>query len=368
MVEAKLRSTKAIINLNYLEQNINQLKKYIPNRQFYAVVKANAYGHGAVKIATHLETKKLVDGFCVAILDEAIELRQAGITLPILVLGLTSPNLVQYAIDNDVILTADSTYFLKNALLYITKGQLKIHIAINTGMNRIGVNDKNELKNIVSFSKEHKQLFCVQGIFTHFATADGEDDNKVKQQYLKFKEIVDEYKKEIQYIHLANSAMNLWHKEYESDIARIGIAMYGVNPSDFTLNLPVELKPILALETEIMHTQYLHKGESVSYGAKYIAKHDEWIGVLSIGYADGWHRNLSGKCVYVNGIACEIIGVICMDQMMIRLPQNFPIGTKVELIGEHNSVESIATSIGTIGYEMLCHISPRVYREYIGDK
>lgn len=363
MVVAQLRNTQAIINLSHLKFNALQIKKHIPDRLLYAVVKADAYGHGAVQIATYLQQEKLVDGFCVAMLDEALALRQNQITLPILVLGLTSCEYVQYAIDNDIILTADSVVFVKNALAHITKGTLNLHIAVNTGMNRIGLMSQDELSELMSLVEQDEHVH-VSGIFTHFATADGEDDNKVKQQYIRFQKIIQPFTQKIEHIHLANSAMNLWHFNCESDIARIGIGLYGVNPSDFTLSLPFVLKPVLSLQTEIIHTHYLKRGESVSYGAKYIAKCDEWIGVLPIGYADGWHRDLSGKCVYVNDEPCEILGVVCMDQMMIRLPDNMPIGTPVELIGENNSVESIATSIGTIGYEILCHIGPRVKRVY----
>lgn len=166
-------------------------------------------------------------------------------------------------------------------------------------------------------------------------------------------------------VHLANSAMTLWRGQFKSEIVRIGIAMYGLNPSDVVLDLPFHLKPVLSLETEVVHKHLLKKGESVSYGAKYIAKQDEYVGTLPIGYADGWRREYAPLGVYIRGKKCDVLGVICMDQLMIRLPEDIEVGETVELIGTNQSAVDIAVYVGTIGYEIVCGIGERVVREYI---
>lgn len=363
MEVAKRRPVKAVIHLGRLDENIRTIKKHVVGKKsFFAVVKADAYGHGAVEIAKRAEQNG-VDGFCVALLDEAITLRQAGITLPILVLGLTQVEWVQDSIDYNISLTVTSLDFLQQAQHWIKQGTLSVHVAVDTGMNRIGVKHEQAMMAIENFMADSDK-FHFEGVFTHFATADGEDDNRVHKQYERFEQLVNVLQKRPQFVHLANSAMTIWRQQYPSDIARIGIAMYGLNPSDFVLPLPYELKPVLTLETEISHVHLLKQGEAVSYGAKYIAKKDEWIATLPLGYADGWRRDLAKQGVYVNGEKCDIVGVICMDQMMIRLSQPLPIGTKVELIGEHQSASDLAVSVGTIGYEILCGLTDRIERVY----
>lgn len=365
MTVAQLRPVVAKVNLNALRHNITVIKQQLkPHQQFYAVVKANAYGHGLDVIAQTAQENG-VDGFCVALLDEAIFLRKKGITLPILVLGLTQPQYVPLAIKYDVMLTISTLSFLKDCEPLISDIPLKIHVAIDTGMSRIGIKSKSELLALEQWLVTHKDKFVFDGLFTHFATADGENDNFVQKQYDRFQQLMSQLHHDVPHIHLANSAMTLWRNQYDSDIVRVGIAMYGLNPSDFTLDLPYALQPVLSLETEVVYEHLLKKGESVSYGAKYIAKQDERVGTLPIGYADGWKREYAPLGVYINGQKCDVLGVICMDQMMIRLPENASVGTKVELIGHFQSASDVAVSVGTIGYEVLCGISERVKREYI---
>ncbi|MBS4750119.1 alanine racemase [Granulicatella sp. zg-ZJ] len=358
------RPATVTIHLDRLAFNIDMIKQHLTkDKAFFAVVKANAYGHGAIEIAKKAQACG-VDGFCVAMLDEALELRHAGITKPILVLGLTQICDVPLAIEYDISLTVTSLIFLKEAQVHIKKGRLKVHLALNTGMNRLGLQTKEDVITFEQGVLEMKNI-DFEGVFTHFATADGEDDNKVKQQCRLFETLLSVLTTRPKYIHLANSAMTLWRETVETDIVRVGIGMYGVNPSDFALKLPYPLKPVLTWETEISFVHRLKQGESVSYGAKYIAKQDEWIATLPIGYADGFRRALGTQSVYIGDEKCDVVGVVCMDQMMIRISQPYPIGTKVELIGEHNTASSLAVSIGTIGYEILCGISDRVPRIYV---
>lgn len=364
MKQAVHRPVRAVIQLDVLEKNIHTIRQHLPkNTQFFAVVKADAYGHGAIEIARKAESCG-VDGFCVAMLDEAIALRKAGIKVPILVLGVTQPQHAPLFIEHSISATVDSVDFLREVVTYIETGVLSVHLALNTGMNRLGMNNVSDIQLFDQLMMEND---CLQldGVFTHIATADGEDDNRVEKQYQLFHQLLQGLSKRPRYVHLANSAMSLWRQQYESDIARVGIAMYGLNPSDYVLPLPVALQPVLALETEIVHVHLLKQGEAVSYGAKYIAKKDEWIATLPIGYADGWRRDLGKQGVYINGEKCDIVGVVCMDQMMIRLPKQYPVGTVVELIGPHQTATDLAVSIGTIGYEILCGISERVTRVYV---
>lgn len=366
MVVAYNREVTAVINTDNLLFNIQQIKSNcMTTQQLYAVVKANAYGHGLKEVSKVVES--VVDGFCVALIDEALALRNAGITKPILVMGLTPVHLVPLCVANDVSVTVTNLDFLKEVVSLSLNKALKVHLAIDTGMNRIGVESVEDTLVIERFLQQNDSFFEFEGIFTHFATADGEDDNKVVKQYERFECIVNALSKKPKYVHLGNSAMTLWRHHFHSDIARIGIAMYGLNPSDFVLDLPFELKPVLSLMAQINHVHLLKKGESVSYGAKYIAKKDEWIATVPIGYADGWRREYAGMGVYLNDIKCDILGVVCMDQLMIRVPQGTRVGETVELIGKHQSASDVAASVGTIGYEVLCGISSRVNRQYVSD-
>lgn len=366
MVVAYNREVTAVINTDNLLFNIQQIKSNcITTQHIFAVVKADAYGHGLEEVSKVVESA--VDGFCVALIDEAIALRNAGITKPILVMGLTPAYLVPLCVANDVSVTFTNLEFLQEVVSLPLTKSLKVHLAVDTGMNRIGVETVEETLAIEHFLQQHDLVFEFEGIFTHFATADGEDDNKVVKQYERFERIVDALSKKPKYVHLGNSAMTLWRHQFYSDIARIGIAMYGLNPSDFVLDLPFELKSALSLTAQINHVHLLKKGESVSYGAKYIAKKDEWIATVPIGYADGWRREYAGMGVYLNGMKCDVLGVICMDQLMIRVPQGTQVGETVELIGKYQSASDVAVSVGTIGYEVLCGISPRVNRQYVSD-
>lgn len=363
MVQAVNRRVVATIQLNNIMDNIKQIKLNCLNsaQQLFAVVKADAYGHGAVSVAKHIENE--VDGFCVAMVDEALELRQEGIIKPILVMGLTTVDMVEICAQQDISVTFSDVSFVESISQMTLSHPLKVHLAIDTGMNRIGVKNVSEIVEIENRIKTTENII-LEGVFTHFATADGEDDNKVVKQYELFEMLLSHLTQRPKYVHLSNSAMTLWRSQFPSDIARVGIAMYGLNPSDFVLDLPIELKPALKLEAEIAFIHLLKKGESVSYGAKYIAKQDEWVATLPIGYADGWRREYASCGVYLNGQKCPVLGVICMDQLMIKVPEGTQVGERVELIGEYQSASDVALSVSTIGYEVLCGLSNRIQRQY----
>jgi len=363
------RDTWAEIHLDYLKENVLSVRNHLPkNVDIFAVVKANGYGHGDVQVAkTALEAG--AHGLCVAFLDEALVLRRSGIDVPILVLGASRPEDASIAAMNNISLTVFQKDWLEKAILTLNNHMLSVHVKCDTGMGRIGIRDKQELKEMVDFIEENGH-FVFEGIFTHFATADELNTDYYEMQLHQFTEMVDALDKKPRYIHCANSAASLRFTQTGFNAVRLGIAMYGLTPSEEINDLiPFPLKEVFSLRTKIVHVKKLPPGESISYGATYQTKKEEWIATLPIGYADGWIRKLQGQVVLVDGNEAPIVGRICMDQCMIKLPYYLPIGTTVTLIGKQDSlfisVNDIARKLETINYEIPCTISNRIPRIYI---
>lgn len=366
MVSSLHRPTKAIVNLEAISRNIQTVVRHIPNQaKVWAVVKANAYGHGAVAVAQHVE--RAVDGFCVSNVDEAIELRRAGILKSILVLGVVLPDEVYLAQEYGLTLTVSSLKWVTLAKRLGTqlKG-LTCHIKIDSGMGRIGVRDQLEAEAVMSELKE--QGAFVEGIFTHFATADEADDQFFKEQLSFFQDLVSRLQDCPPIIHASNSATSIWHAETIFNAVRLGLVIYGLNPSGGALDLPYALEPALRLESALVQVKKVPAGTAVGYGGTYHTLKSEWIGTLPIGYADGWTRDMQDFRVLVEGEFCQIIGRVSMDQVTIRLPKKYPLGTRVILIGDSGeqsiSATDVANKRGTINYEVLCLLSDRVPREY----
>ncbi|MHC0039685.1 alanine racemase [Pseudoneobacillus sp. C159] len=364
------RDTWAEINLDAISENIQSIKTILPKDvQFIAVVKANAYGHGAAQVA---ETALHSGATCLAVafLDEALFLREHGITAPIIVLGVSRPKDVKIAVQHDIILTAFQYEWFCEAINYLHEEDvLKIHLKIDTGMGRIGIREPEEVKAIEGFINKVK-CFSLEGAFTHFATADELDDSYFQVQYQKFQEMLNAFNELPKLIHCSNSAAALRFPVSLCNGVRVGIAMYGLTPSkEMEPLIPFPLKEAFSLHSQIVHLKKLTKGEKVSYGATYETKEEEWIGTLPIGYADGWIRKLQGQEVLIEGKRAEIVGRICMDQCMVRLSGPVPLGTKVTLIGNQFGKEissnEIAGKLETINYEIPCMISSRVPRIYI---
>lgn len=374
MVSGKHRTTYAIVDKQAIFNNIkNEMKLLEPDTEVYAVVKANGYGHGALEVAD-VAKRAGVQGFCVALIDEALELRHAGFTEPILIMGLVDAQYAKLLVDEQISVAVGSLRWLKEAESYLQlessetdSPKLRIHLAVDTGMGRIGFRTSSELAEIESYLI-HSSSFDCEGIFTHFATADSKDTTKFQQQVDKFETLIKELSLKPTYIHSANSATSLWHQKHQKKIVRLGIAMYGLNPSGRELDLPIELEPAMRVETTLVHVKQMSEGETISYGATYSTEEGEWIGTLPIGYADGWRRSLQGKSVLVNGERCEIVGRICMDQCMIRLSKEVPIGTKVVLIGKDQgdeiTAQEVADYLETIHYEIVCGFTQRLPRIY----
>lgn len=364
------RDAWAEINLDNIAQNISSFKIHLPKDvEIIAVVKANAYGHGDFQVA-----KAALDAgaayLAVAFLDEAIALRQKGITAPILVLGASRPKDAAVAAKSQITLTVFQKDWLNEAKQYLTvDDRLTVHLKIDTGMGRIGVRSKEELKDVEQFILA-EDCFYLEGVFTHFATADELDQSYFEEQLVRFNEMIASLSRRPKYVHSSNSAAAIRYPQAYFNAVRLGISMYGLTPSiEMESEIPFPLEEAYSLKAKLTHVKKLHKGDKVSYGATYEASGDEWIGTVPVGYADGWIRRLQGQEVLIEGIRCPIVGRICMDQFMVRLPHEIPVGTEVTLIGckgeQRISVNEIAAKLETINYEVTCMISKRIPHIYI---
>ena len=360
------RPTKALIHLGAIRQNIQQMGAHIPEGTLkWAVVKANAYGHGAVAVAKAIQND--VDGFCVSNIDEAIELRQAGLSKKILILGVSELEAIGLAKEYDITLTVAGLEWIR--ALVATGADLSglsVHLKIDSGMGRIGFRDSSEAEQAQALLQQHGAR--VEGIFTHFATADEESDDYFNAQLECFKTILASMKEVPELVHASNSATTLWHAETIFNAVRMGDAMYGLNPSGEVLDLPYDLTPALSLESALVHVKTVPAGACMGYGATYQADSEQVIATVPIGYADGWTRDMQNFTVLVDGQACPIVGRVSMDQITIRLPKIYPLGTKVTMIGTNGGKEITATQVatyrGTINYEVVCLLSDRIPREY----
>lgn len=366
MISSLHRPTRALIDLEAISQNIKSVQAHIPaGKKTFAVVKANAYGHGAVQVAQHI--RSLVDGFCVSNIDEAIELRESGITEFILILGVIMPEEIVLAKKYQITVTVASMEWVNLAIAtQIDLSGLSVHLKVDSGMGRIGVRSLSEADQVIA--KLNEQGCHVEGIFTHFATADEADLDKFEQQFSFFSELVDNLAYKPDLVHASNSATSIWHSETIFNAVRLGIVMYGLNPSGRKLELPFPLKPALSLESSLVHVKKLEAGADIGYGATYTTSGEEYIGTVPIGYADGWTRDLQGFSVLVDGHFCPIVGRVSMDQITIHLPKKYTLGTKVTLIGGSGDNSVSATDLAqykqTINYEVLCLLSDRIPRIY----
>ena len=359
------------INLNNLENNINEIRKTIPSKtKIMAVVKANAYGHGIIDISKKLEQIGIQD-FAVATLQEAITLRQNRIKGNILILGFTSIENLHYVIDYDLIQTIVDEEYAEKILNLSYNKKIKVHIKVNTGMNRIGINYKN-----INFIKELylSNKIDVLGIFSHLSVSDSNDQEDIdftKMQISRFNDLIKKLKIDMIDVgktHLQSSYGILNYPELEYDYVRPGIIMYGIHSEkNMTTKVKLNIKPVLSLKAKITDVKEINENDSVSYGRKYIALQREKIASVSIGYADGYPRNLSCKnvSVLINNHYAQIIGRICMDQLIIKI-KNLDVkqGDIVTLIGEREkiSAETIANCSNTITNELLSRLGERLIR------
>ena len=356
------RDTWAEIDLDAITHNVKQIKDLHPTKEIFAVVKANGYGHGDTEVSK-VAIEAGVSCLAVSGLDEALRLRNSGIEVPILVLGMTRLKDVPLAAENNISLTAHDEMWIEHLVSLPLTTPVKVHLKIDSGMHRLGLMTEEQVQKNFNMLKT-APMVEVEGVFTHMATADS-DKEYLGHQIETFKRLIANLDlSDVKYVHLENTA-TLLQKEFDFDHGiRLGLGLYGINPDKEFIPIEFELKPALKLLSNLVQVKKIKKGDKVGYGATYEAQEDEWIGVVPIGYADGWTRSHQGRHVIVNGYECEIIGRVCMDQMMIRLPKQFPMGTEVTLIGDGMPVERVAAEVGTISYEILCLISDRVPRVY----
>lgn len=358
VIVTRYRDTYALIRLDYLKNNVDTLYQKV-QKPMMAIIKANAYGHGYQQVAQVLKDHEHISMFGVATLKEAIDLRNAGVQKDILVLGAIPLEDLDMVIDNDITLTLYSKEYMQEIIyLYHHQKPVKVHIKIDTGMNRLGFKTKEEFENILAMCPT--SIFQIDGVFTHFATADDPmQDEAYFKQVKCFHEMIQGH--DFKYIHCQNSASMMYHEKTQSNMTRIGIAMYGVDPAGEECET---LQQVMSLYTKVAMVKKVRAGEHIGYGYTYQAKEDEYIATLPIGYADGFIRANQGRCVYIQGKEYPIVGRVCMDQMMVKVDETIKVHDQVEIFGEHITLARMAKELKTIPYEITCLVSERVERIY----
>ncbi|MBS6712844.1 MAG: alanine racemase [Ruminococcus sp.] len=375
----KNNRVKAVISLDAVEQNFREMRKNIAeDTKMIAVVKADAYGHGAVPIAHLIEDHDYIWGFAAATAEEAVHLRQAGITKPILILGIVFdeyfPELVQYDI-RPAVCEYDEAKKLSDEAVLQNK-TVHIHIALDTGMTRIGYADIPESVEEIKKIAELPNLE-IEGMFTHFARADEYDRSPAMVQlerYQDFSKRVEEAGVDIPLHHCSNSAGIIRVPEANLSIVRAGITIYGIYPSSEVERDIVKLAPVMELKSHITYVKDVPAGAAISYGGTYVADKKRRVATIPVGYADGYPRQLSNKgWVLIHGKKAPILGRVCMDQFMADVTEidNVKKGDEVTLLGrdgdEFISIEEMGDLCGRFSYEFACDISSRVPRVYIKD-
>lgn len=378
-VRKAFRKAWVEIDLGSIYDNVTSYRRHIsPNKALMAVVKGNAYGHGAVPVAK----EALAAGaawLAVALLEEALELRDAGIQAPILLFGYCPEEYIYLAQQNHITLSFNDKDSLRRAVPYIEKSlpQLQFHLKLDTGMRRLGLQNQEELHTFISFYRQalgQGTNIHWQGAYTHFATADELDQTYAKKQLQEFEQQLQIIQKEglaLEWIHAENSAAAIQFPEINTtNLVRLGISMYGLYPSqEMRPYFPFSLKPAFSFHTVLSQVKKVAQNSGISYGLAFTTEKDEWIGTLPVGYADGWKRSLSNQVsVLIQGKKLKQVGRICMDQCMVLLDQEYPLREPVTLIGRQGeqeiSIDDLAQVLNTINYEIPCMISTRVPRRY----
>lgn len=378
-MQASYRPTVAEINLDDLRANYEAFRKVLPaETKFMGCVKGNAYGHGAVEVTRELE-RLGADYVSVAFLDEALELRQAGILIPILVLGYTSPEGIPVAWKNHVTVTLFTPEVLEavRQLPVDPEHRLKVHIKIDSGMGRLGLLPADAPDFIAEVhSVAQAEL---EGMFTHFAKADENNKSYTLMQYRRFMSVAETLRDKdihIPIIHTGNSATAIDTPLLSSNMVRVGISLYGFYPSTEVNHERVALHPVMTLKTQAVYVKTLPPDWGISYGTRYFTDSEEIIATLPVGYADGYSRMLTGKAeVLIRGRRVPVVGTICMDQCMVTLKsfaeeaEQIKAGEEVVLIGRQGAVsitaDELALHLGTIHYEVICMLAHRVPRVYV---
>jgi len=388
------RKTYVEVNIDNLKNNVKNIINYYNNYEYYfGVVKGNGYGHGTTYVINELIDSG-VNYLALSSLEEALEARQINKKIPILSLEPIKLEHIDICIKNNITITIHDYNYARELINKKIDKKLKVHLKVDSGMNRIGFKDKNELKEIYEELKNKKNIE-IEGIFTHFATL-GINDKEWDNQLEKFQEITSEINlKEIPIVHLAKSASFINHPKIEfSNGIRIGIAMYGYdstpkyntkglknklraikrkinktknNISETITELPIELKPAFKMFTEVMQIKKVKKGEFVGYGATYRAKEDEIIAILPVGYDDGIFRKSRGRAVSINNKKYQLIGDVGMGMCAVKIDKTVKMYDKVTLLGDEIFIKEVAKHNETSVYETMCNIGKQIPRVYIKD-
>lgn len=371
------RPVWAEINLDNLAYNVKKIREKAKSKELIGVVKADAYGHGAVDVAPVI-LKNGATRLAVAVLTEAVELRKSGIECPIMILGLTPDTLSDTLIEHNVEPAVSSyEYALSLSKAAQAKGKtIKIHVAVDTGMGRIGFLPNEE--GVIEVCKISKlPNIEIEGLFSHFCTADETDKTYSNIQFDKYNWFYEKLMQKgvkINIRDIANSAAIMELPDTHYDGTRPGIILYGYYPSNEVDKNELSIKTIMTLKTNVMYVKTLEKDEYIGYGRKFVTKRKSIVATLPIGYADGYTRMMSGKAkVIINGKFAPVVGNICMDQCVIDVTDvgDVKVGDEVILMGDDGNLkfnaDDMAEILGTINYEVVCMISKRVPRVYIQD-
>lgn len=375
----KYRRVHADIDLDAVLFNFEQMSRHLPpSVRIMAVVKTDAYGHGAVPLAQLLEPYDYLWGFATATVDEAVELRQAGITKPVLILGYTFPecysHIVRYGIRQTVFEYGMAEELSKEAVRQGKKAYA--HIKLDTGMGRIGYQRTEDAVHDAVRMRELPMLE-IEGVFTHFANADTKDRTFTEKQLRRFEEMTGAMEAagmQFTFKHCANSAGIIELPEQKFNLVRAGIISYGMWPSNEVQKDAVKLQPILSLKSHVVYVKEVEAGTAVSYGSTWTADSRRTIATVPVGYGDGYPRSLSNRgYVLIHGQKAPIVGRVCMDQMMVDVTQidkrrKVKTGDEVTLIGRDGdeciTAEELGDLSGRFNYELMCDLGNRIPRIY----
>ena len=386
------RKTYVEINIDNLKNNVKNMVNYYKDYKYYfGVVKGNCYGHGTTYVINELIDSG-INYLAVSNLEEALEARNINNNIPILILEPIHLEEINICIENNITITVHDYDYAKELLNLKLNNKIKIHLKIDSGMNRLGFKNKKQLNEIYNELKDNNNIE-IEGIFTHFATL-GINDKDWDIQLDRFKKLTADINlKEIPIVHLAKSAAFLEHPKIDfANGIRLGIAMYGYDPkpvfntkgiknklrkikrdylrrknnvSETITNIPVELKSAYSMYTEILQIKDVKIGEFVGYGATYRAKENIKVAILAVGYDDGIFRKSKGRFVSINNKRYQIIGDVGMGMIAVKVDNNVKISDRVTLIGDNIPIKEVSKHVGTIIYEVMCNVGKNVPRVYI---
>lgn len=372
IIDGEVRPTYAEVNLTHIDENLEAIRSKVMPSKVMLILKANAYGHGLKDVALHLADR--VDYIGVAVLEEGVYLRQIGIKTPILVMGGVWNSQIPQYIQNDLTLTASSVEKLEqiDQIAATLKKKVRVHLKIDTGMERIGVHYYNA-RSLLDAALSYRKNVVVEGIYSHFANSDSSDLTHARLQLERFNDVLRFYDSQslpFPMRHMANSGAVLQLPESYFDMVRPGILMYGVYPSQECAK-SILVKPALSWRSRVVYFKVVKPGHPVSYGSIWQSDHNVRVVTIPVGYGDGYFRSMSNKAsVIINGKKYPQVGRVCMDQIMVNIEWGTAYnGDEVTLIGrsgdESISVEDLAIWADTIPYEILTNINTRVPRVHI---